>query len=137
MAVTLGALCDQIVPADDFPSASQAGVLIYIDHQLARVYARYQQDYRRGLELAEGMARSTYGRGVEELTVEQQLAWAGKIEHDDQGFFKLVREHAMEGYYGAPRHGGNKDAVSWHMLGLDEPPVRGRAQYNPKKEGAL
>jgi gluconate 2-dehydrogenase gamma chain len=39
----------------------------------------------------------------------------------------------MEGYYGAPRHGGNRDAVSWRMLGLDEPPLRGRAQYDLRK----
>jgi len=36
----------------------------------------------------------------------------------------------MQGYYGSPRHGGNRDAISWRMLGLDEPPLRGRAQYD-------
>lgn len=35
-AGTLAALCDGIIPADDFPSASQAGAVIYIDRQLAR-----------------------------------------------------------------------------------------------------
>ena len=39
-------------------------------------------------------------------------------------------QHTMEGYYGSPRHGGNRDAASWHMLGLAEPPLRGRAQYD-------
>jgi gluconate 2-dehydrogenase gamma chain len=34
-----------------------------------------------------------------------------------------VRNHTLEGYYGSPRHGGNRDAVSWRMLGLDEPPI--------------
>jgi len=39
----------------------------------------------------------------------------------------------MEGFYGSPRHGGNRDAVSWQMLGLAEPPPLGRAQYDLKK----
>jgi gluconate 2-dehydrogenase gamma chain len=55
------------------------------------------------------------------------------IEKEKRSFFELVREHTMEGYYGSPRHGGNRDAVSWRMLGLDEPPLRGRAQYDLRK----
>ena len=46
-AGTLAALCDQIVPADDFPSASQAGVLNYIDRQLVRHYRRHQRRISR------------------------------------------------------------------------------------------
>jgi gluconate 2-dehydrogenase gamma chain len=42
--------------------------------------------------------------------------------------------HTLEGYYGSPRHGGNRDAASWRMLGLDEPPLRGRAQYDLTKD---
>ena len=49
-ARTLAAICDQIIPADDFPSASQAGVLTYIDRQLVRHYRRHQDAYRDGLE---------------------------------------------------------------------------------------
>jgi gluconate 2-dehydrogenase gamma chain len=52
------------------------------------------------------------------------------LEQHERRFFELVRNHTMEGYYGSPRHGGNRDAVSWRMLGLDEPPVLGRAQYD-------
>jgi hypothetical protein len=48
-ASTLAALCDRIVPADDFPSATQAGVVTYIDRQLARTYRRYRNTYRDGL----------------------------------------------------------------------------------------
>ena len=49
-ARTLAALCDQIIPADDFPSASQAGVVNFIDRQLARHYAKHQKTYRDGLD---------------------------------------------------------------------------------------
>jgi hypothetical protein len=51
-------ICDQIIPADDFPSASQAGVLTYIDKQLVRHFRRHQDAYRDGLEKAEKSAAS-------------------------------------------------------------------------------
>jgi gluconate 2-dehydrogenase gamma chain len=57
----------------------------------------------------------------------------GLIERQDRTFFGLLRNHTLQGYYGSPRHGGNRDVVSWRMLGVDEPPVRGRAQYDLRK----
>ncbi len=127
---TLAAICDQIVPADDFPAASQAGVPDYIDRQLIRHYRRYQDEYRRGLEQAEALSRSRFGRELASLPARQQLEIVAALEQQKPEFFALVRNHTMEGYYGSPRHGGNRDAVSWKMLGLPEPPLLGRAQYD-------
>jgi gluconate 2-dehydrogenase gamma chain len=130
---TLAAICDQIVPADDFSSASQAGVLIYIDRQLARHYRRHRNTYRDGLAQADAMSRQRFGQPLEALTATQQVQLLSAIEKENAAFFNLVRSHTFEGYYGAPRHGGNRDAVSWRMLGMDEPPLRGRAQYDLRK----
>ena len=135
-ARTLAAICDQIIPADDFPSASQAGVLTYIDRQLARHYRRHRNAYRDGLEQTDAMSRKRFGQDLAALTVPQQLEMVSSIEKENPGFFNLVRSHTLEGYYGAPRHGGNRDAVSWKMLGMAEPPVRGRAQYDQRKSPA-
>jgi gluconate 2-dehydrogenase gamma chain len=132
-ARTLVAICDQIVPADGFPSASQAGVLAYIDKQLVRHFRRHQDAYRDGLEQTEAISRKRFGQDLAALTSQQQLEVVSVIEQQHLDFFNLVRSHTLQGYYGSPRHGGNHDAVSWRMLGLDEPPLRGRAQYNLKK----
>lgn len=132
-AQTLAALCDQIIPADDFPSASEAGVLVYIDRQLARHYRRHRNAYRDGLEQADGLSRQRFGRGLADLGAAQQAELVSDLSRQKTEFFNLVRSHTFEGYYGAPRHGGNRDAVSWRMLGIDEPPVRGRAQYDQRK----
>jgi gluconate 2-dehydrogenase gamma chain len=129
-ARTLAALCDQIIPADEFPSASQAGVVTYIDRQLARHYRRYQDAYRDGLEQVDTLGRNRTGLAFADAPPQQQLEITATLERQNHAFFELVRQHTMEGYYGSPRHGGNRDAVSWHMLGLDEPPLRGRAQYD-------
>ena len=129
-ATTLRAICDQIIPADDFPSASQAGVLTYIDRQLTHHYRRHQQTYLTGLKQADLLSRSRFGMDLAAASAEQQFEIASALEQQNKPFFELVRNHTMQGYYGSPRHGGNRDAVSWHMLGLEEPPVRGRAQYD-------
>lgn len=134
-ASILAALCDQIIPADDFPSASQAGVVTYIDRQLVRHYRRYQNAYRAGLEQADAISRKRSGLALADAPAAQQIQIAVALEKENRSFFELIRQHTMEGYYGSPRHGGNRDAVSWRMLGLAEPPLRGRAQYDLRKSG--
>jgi len=129
-ARTLSAFCDQIIPADDFPSASEAGVLLYIDRQLNRHYAKHKGEYRDGIAQVEKLSQNRFGTEFARLQPPQQLDIVAATEHGSREFFNLVRDHTMQGYYGAPRHGGNRDAASWHMLGIDEPPVRGRAQYD-------
>jgi gluconate 2-dehydrogenase gamma chain len=135
-ARTLAAICDQIIPADQFPSASEAGVLNYIDSQLMRSYRRHRELYRHGLEQAQAISRQRYGRDLAELTPTQQFEIVSALEAHEGPFFTLARNHTMEGYYGSPRHGGNRDAVSWRMLGLSEPPPLGRAQYDLTKGGS-
>jgi len=132
-AGTLGALCDQIVPADEFPGATQAGVLDYIDRQLVRHYRRHQEAYRDGLVEAEAIGRKRFGERLAQLTPSQQDEVAHALELASSVFFNLLRNHTLEGYYGSPRHGGNRDAQSWRMLGLSEPPTLGRAQYDLRK----
>jgi gluconate 2-dehydrogenase gamma chain len=129
-ARTLAALCDQIIPADGWPSASEAGVVTFIDRQLTGPYRRHRKAYRRGLEDTEKLAASRFGVELAHASAAQQLQITQAIEQQNSTFFELVRRHTLQGYYGSPRHGGNKDAVSWRMLGLAEPPLRGRAQYD-------
>jgi gluconate 2-dehydrogenase gamma chain len=134
-ASTLAALCDQIIPADDFPSASQAGVVTYIDRQLGRHYQRHQEAYRIGLDEADALSRQRFERSFADISSPQQFAIFTALEQQNRPFFELVRRHTLEGFYGSPRHGGNRDAASWRMLGLAEPPPLGRAQYDLKNGG--
>lgn len=70
------------------------------------------------------------------LPVPQQAEIVAAMEGQNRRFFELVRKHTLEGYYGSPRHGGNRDAVSWRMLGLADPPLLGRAQYRRNESAA-
>jgi len=80
------------------------------------------------------MSRKRFGGDLADTSHEQQFAVVSALEQEASPFFELVRMHTLEGYYGSPRHGGNRDAASWRMLGLDEPPLRGRAQYDLTKD---
>jgi len=118
-AETLGAVCSRIIPADGDPGAAEAGVVVFIDRQLDGFYRDHQKTYREGL--------AALGSSFIGLAPEQQTAILKLLEKRRSPFFELVLTHTMQGYYGSPRHGGNRDAVSWRMLGVPYPPVRGRA----------
>jgi gluconate 2-dehydrogenase gamma chain len=103
------ALCAQIVPADDAPGAKEAGVLYYIDRQLAGPLQRFQGRYKTGL---------TAFRALPDLPSAGQTAALKELNGEAAGFFSLVVDHVMQGYYGDPSHGGNRDEASWKMLGI-------------------
>jgi gluconate 2-dehydrogenase gamma chain len=124
-ARTLAAVCDQIIPPDDFAGAAQAGVLDYIDRQIAGRFKRHRSAYADGLAALDAL-------GFTRLPLHDQFELLTKIESGAAGdrrtreFFALAVTHAIQGYYGMARHGGNREYISWRMLGVPVRPVRGR-----------
>jgi len=131
-ARTLDAICEQIIPKDDFPGASEAGVVRFIDLQLTRPYKKHRDAYRKGIAGVDAASRERFQKPFADLPPDQQEEVLREIQEKDGEFFALIRAHTMQGYYGDPRHGGNRDEVSWKMLGLPSPPVRGRVPYEKK-----
>ena len=131
-ARTVDAICEQIIPADDFPGARQAGVVNFIDLQLTKHYKKFQADYRKGIAAVESASLAGFKKPFADLTVEQQTEVLTAIQEKSVEFYALIRAHTMQGFYGDPRHGGNRNEVSWKMLGLPTPPVRGREPYERK-----
>jgi gluconate 2-dehydrogenase gamma chain len=136
-ARTLAAMSDQIIPPDQDPGASWAGVVNYIDRQLCGPYEKLQSIYRRGLAGVDESSRLSFGKLFADLDSTQQVDLLHRIEQriapggiweeiSSAEFFGYVVDHAMQGFYGDPRHGGNREAVSWKMLNLPYPPIRGR-----------
>jgi gluconate 2-dehydrogenase gamma chain len=126
---TVEALCAHIIPDDQDPGAVQAGVTGFIDRQLTRFYKPLRKTYRDGIAAASRESLSLGDCEFAELPIESQRAVIRRIETDPatKPFFDLLVAHAMQGFYGSPRHGGNRDRVSWKMLGVASPPLRGRA----------
>ncbi|MEI7729745.1 MAG: gluconate 2-dehydrogenase subunit 3 family protein [Verrucomicrobiota bacterium] len=141
-AKLLIAICEQIIPRDDTPGATDAGVIYYIDRQISGVLARHQQSYRLGLEAFRQTCLQVYKTPFEQLPFAQQtdalrLLETGKApkelwgDRSPSAFFGLVLDHTRQGFYGSPRHGGNRDYASYRMLGLAYPNLIGQNRYTP------
>ena len=139
-ALLLIPICEQIIPADDTPGATDAGVIYYIDRQLASVFTRHQQTYRLGLESFRQTCQQVYQTPFEQLPFAKQtealkLVESGKVPPKLWGdrwpgaFFNLVLDHTRQGFYGSPRHGGNRNYVSYRMMGLAYPNLIGQNRY--------
>ena len=145
-AKLLIAICEQIIPRDDAPGATDAGVIHYIDRQLCGPYTKHQATYRRGLEAMRQSCAWLYQTPFEQLDFNRQTAalclleenkapaefWGGQAQ---AGFFNLVIEHTRQGFYGSPRHGGNLNYASYRMLGLAYPNPIGQNRYTAARPG--
>lgn len=147
-AATLSALCEQIVPTDDTPGAAWAHVVKFIDRQLVYHYQNLRSAYRDGLSALDRASLEFHKTPFAALPPAAQTALAAQVERGSlassawpadaqREFFRTVRNHTMQGYYGDPRHGGNRDNVGWRTIGLPHPPVRGRDDYRFPKERAI
>jgi gluconate 2-dehydrogenase gamma chain len=137
----LDALAEQIIPTDEWPGGRDAGVTNFIDMQLTGPYTRFQETYRKGLKAIYETCKTKFNKRFEELSWKEQTHFlesmeAGKMEGAtwekgfDRQFFRLIRDHSMQGFYGSPRHGGNKNNVSYKMMKLDYPVIIGQNRYN-------
>lgn len=146
-ASTLSALCEQIIPTDETPGAAWAHVVKFIDRQLVYHYQQHVALYREGLVGLEAAAIAQHRSAFAGLPFEAQTGMVAALEKGELGlpnwppaaqksFFRVVRDHAMQGYYGDPRHGGNREMVAWKALGVPHPPVRGRDDYRFPKESS-
>lgn len=143
-ARTLAAMSDQIIPPDRDPGAQWAEVVNYIDIQLCGPFRELRLDYSRGIAALDRISKRQSGKVFAELEAVPQIALLKSIEQGgasdsdwsttaQKAFFGMVLDHTMQGFYGDPRHGGNRERVSWKMLELPYPPVLGQQRYGPKE----
>jgi gluconate 2-dehydrogenase gamma chain len=141
-AATLAAAADRIIPPDEDPGAAQAGVVVFVDRQLATREKKRLGFWQAGLRGLDAAARRRLGRGFAELAGPEQETLLQEVEQgageeadwgdvDPGVFFQQLRGYTMMGFYGDPRHGGNRDRVAWRMLGVPDPPIRGRLHETP------
>ena len=130
-ATTLEAWCECLIPEDSDPGAKRAGVVRYIDIQLTGKYKRHRKAYSQAISALNALARSRYHGSFAELSFDDRTLLLAAFEKGENSkAFNMVLDHTLQGYFGSPRHGGNKDYASWRMLGVSPMPVRGRLQYS-------
>jgi gluconate 2-dehydrogenase gamma chain len=154
----IAAACERIFPSDaSGPGAKEAGVVIYIDRQLAGPYGADKYRYTKG-PFVDSVAehgyqgkenpRETYktglaalGAGFTDLGVEAQIQKLQSIEQTR--FFQLLRAHTIEGMFSDPMHGGNAGLIGWQLIGYPGPRMSYKAdvdqhfgtEWRPKPEG--
>lgn len=127
----LEAIAEQIIPADQEPGAREAGVVHYLDNVLAGYQSEKLPLYAAGLEGTEQTSHLLFGRDFVKLSFDQQTTVLKSLEQgtaqgevwrsvSSQEFFAMVWGHVLEGFYGPPEQGGNKNYASWKMVGFPE-----------------
>lgn len=146
------ALVSRLIPADETgPGAREAGVLDFIDDQLAGSYGRGERWYMKG-PFAEGLetqgyqsalppadlyraalaaldahCRAQFGdRSFAELSESEQDDLLQRMEDGElelegvsaSGFFGVLQENAIEGFFCDPVYGGNRDMIGWKLVGF-------------------
>ena len=135
------AMTDQVIPADEHgPGAVYANVVNYIDRQLTGVFAANQPVYRKGVAALQQSCQQVHHALFESLDFDTQTAFLQKMEKNDiptepwgddkpSDFFSMVIDHTMQGFYGSPRHGGNKNYISYRLMELNYPLIIGQNRY--------
>jgi len=83
--------------------------------------------FRAGIEGSNAQCRKSFGKTFDKCAAEEKETFlrdlsGGKITFEGglpgRAFFDLLYQTVMEGMFGDPIYGGNKDKVVWKMLGF-------------------
>jgi gluconate 2-dehydrogenase gamma chain len=134
-ARTVQAACARIFPSDQSgPGATEAGVVIYIDRQLAGPYGRDKYRYAKAPFVesvpehgyqAKASPREIYREGIKQLENFAELSAAQQDQRlhtiENTTFFRMLRQHTIEGMFSDPMHGGNAGLIGWQLIGYPGP----------------
>ncbi len=129
------AAAERIFPSDaNGPGATEAGVVIYIDRQLAGPYGRDKYRYAKAPFVESVPEHGYQGKDSPSEIYRAGVAGLGnftelKAAEQDQklraiqtsNFFRLLRQHTLEGMFSDPMHGGNADMIGWQLIGYPGP----------------
>jgi gluconate 2-dehydrogenase gamma chain len=144
-ARVIQAASERIFPTDDSGAgATEAGVTIYIDRQLASPYGRDKYRYTKGPWIqsipehgyqGKETPQEIYRAGIKllgsdfaDLSPEQQDLRLESVQ--ETYFFQLLHGHTVEGVFCDPLHGGNIGMVGWRLIGFPGPAMSYRYQID-------
>jgi len=118
-ARTFAAVVDQIIPPDETPGASEAGVVYFIDNVLGGFMAGASGMLMQGLADLDAASIEAFPRspGFSSLEFDQQTGLLRLIESTP--FFNTMIFLTHCGMFAMPSWGGNTDRSGWALLGFD------------------
>lgn len=111
-AADFAAIAARIIPTTDTPGATEAGVIWFWDNALGGSFASMLDPVRSLREQLNG----DLGRRFVELPEDEQDAALRSVESDPR--FELWRLLTIFGFFAMEKYGGNKDHVSWDLIGF-------------------
>ncbi|HWI17395.1 MAG TPA: gluconate 2-dehydrogenase subunit 3 family protein [Vicinamibacterales bacterium] len=123
----LEAICARIIPTDENgPGAREARAAHYIDRALGGALKDQREAYRSGLAALERyclssrrqpfLALDARNQDSVLIDVETGAAASGGFPASSAQFFAMVRTHTLQGTFGDPFYGGNKDFIGWDLI---------------------
>lgn len=127
-AAIVEAAMARIFPDDELgPGAIEADALTYLDRALTGAELHLQGFYRVGLRRLDAAARERFERPFAGCAPDEQDTLIGAMERDElpsfgkaptaPAFFEALRAHTIEGVFGDPAHGGNRNLAGWRLIG--------------------
>jgi gluconate 2-dehydrogenase gamma chain len=122
----LEAVVDRLIPSDQLgPGAREARVAHYIDRALGGALGSSKHAYTAGLASLDAYARSSRGRGFQDLPATDQDSVLIDVETGAAtgfvggaaSFFALLLNHSRQGMFGDPYYGGNANFAGWDLIG--------------------
>lgn len=135
-AKEVAAIAARIIPTDEDPGATEAGVVYFIDRALKTFASDDKPAYAAGIkefnrvtsEMFPEVARFSAGTAEEqdkvltELSKDQKPVGRGlrRPQAGSNGpFFPLIWMHTLMGFLADPEAGGNRDYAGWKVIGRD------------------
>ena len=117
----LSALVDRIIPKDELgPSATECGVLDYIDGCIADFLAAEKPEILQRLAEVDAFALASQGAALAELPAEKQDEVLVAIDNNQvpslKAFFDRIHRLTLEGMFGDPSYGGNRNFAGWDLI---------------------
>jgi len=117
----LEAFIDRLVPKDENgPGAVECGAAEYIDRCLADFLTAEKPIFLEGLAGVNAFALRTEGAAFAGLSPEKRDAVLTAIDNNQapnlRGFFNRVRRLTLEGMFGDPSYGGNRNFAGWDLI---------------------
>ncbi len=132
----LPALLDRLIPQDEFPSATQNGVLNFWNSILSD---EQQHAHSAALDALDAEAQARFSQRFAALQVLEQDAILNELEAGraragwpcpPRAWLQQAANLAAEGFYADPSNGANPERASWGMVGFRRTIERPLVQEN-------
>lgn len=126
---TLEAMLERLIPSNvppGTPGARETRVIRYLDRQLKeKQFAGFEGLVRGGLRYLDLVAKKEHharfadlGHDAQDDILARFQVGRIRVHFPLPRFFIIVETFALEGFLGAPKHGGNAHCLAWSSIGF-------------------